>query len=78
MLHKRTYNLLREKRLSLGLNQTELAEKVGVTPALVSLWETGQCWPGPRLIPSLATLFNMTPQSFARELERSRLSPSPA
>lgn len=40
---------IRNLRLQLGLNQTELAERLGVTQASVSRWEKGSVPDGPRL-----------------------------
>lgn len=65
-------NFLRIKRRSVGLTQRELAAKMGITHQLVSLWEGGQCWPGPELIPPLALILGMRPETFARRLESER------
>jgi transcriptional regulator with XRE-family HTH domain len=40
---------IRNLRRSLGLNQTEMAERLGVTQASVSRWEKGSVPDGPRL-----------------------------
>lgn len=45
---------LRAARLSAGLTQTELAEKVGCHQKDVSRWEAGQHAPGARTLKKLA------------------------
>lgn len=40
---------IKEMRISLGLNQTELAERLGVTQASVSRWEKGSMPDAPRI-----------------------------
>lgn len=70
-----TINLLRIKRLAAGLTKVDLADKLGVSYQLITNWETLDCWPGPRLIPKLAKIFDQSAESLARELEEAR-SPS--
>lgn len=67
-----TTNLLRTKRLAKGLTMSDLARKLDVTPQLVSLWENGQCWPGPKLMPKLAKVFGQDPEAFVSEVEAVR------
>jgi transcriptional regulator with XRE-family HTH domain len=43
----------------MGLNQTELAEQMGVTHSAVSHWENGETMPTPRQIPRLAEVLNI-------------------
>jgi transcriptional regulator with XRE-family HTH domain len=38
--------LLKERRAELGLSQSELAKRLGVTQQLVGHWETGERRPG--------------------------------
>ena len=45
---------IREARCKLGMNQTELAEIMGVTQSAVSHWETGESMPTASQIPKLA------------------------
>jgi transcriptional regulator with XRE-family HTH domain len=71
-MRNRPANILKLKRVTLGLSQTALAQKLGTTHTLVSMWETGKAWPGPDLIPKLAKVFNMKPEAFARELDTRR------
>lgn len=52
-------NVIREARRKMGLNQTELAEQMGVTQSAVSHWENGETMPTPRQIPRLAEVLNI-------------------
>lgn len=52
-------DVIREARRKLGLNQTELAEQMGVTQSAVSHWENGETMPTPRQIPRLAEVLNI-------------------
>ena len=45
MNYEKTGRLIKRKRQSLGLNQAQFAEAVGVTPQAVSLWERGKRFP---------------------------------
>lgn len=37
-----------------GMTQYELAERVGISRALVAMYETGRAWPSARILPDLA------------------------
>ncbi len=52
---------LRKRRRLLGLSQTDLANKLRVTTAAVSSWESGTRRPGDRLIPALAQELKLDP-----------------
>lgn len=52
-------DVIREARRKMGLNQTELAEQMGVTQSAVSHWENGETMPTPRQIPRLAEVLNI-------------------
>ena len=52
-------DVIREARRKMGLNQTELAEQMGVTQSAVSHWENGETMPTPRQIPRLAEILNI-------------------
>lgn len=52
-------DVIREARRRIGLNQTELAERMGVTQAAVSHWENGETMPTPRQIPRLAEVLKI-------------------
>lgn len=45
-------------RKQVGLTQTELADKLGVTEQTVSKWENDKCYPDVSLLPLLANIFN--------------------
>ena len=45
-------------RKQVGITQTELADKLGVTEQTVSKWENDKCYPDVSLLPLLANIFN--------------------
>ena len=49
---------LRAYRVQLGLSQKQVAEKIGVSPSIVSGYETGERTPSTEILLSLAYLFN--------------------
>jgi len=51
---------IRRFRKSLGLTQSQLAERLGVTSQAVSKWETAHSSPDISLLPALAELFCVT------------------
>ncbi len=51
-------SFVKQKRLALFLTQQELADKLGVTAAAVSKWETNQSYPDITILPTLAKLFD--------------------
>lgn len=50
---------LKARRVALGMNQTELAEAVGVELGAISSWERGERTPQMRRIESLAKALQM-------------------
>ena len=40
---------IRAARVARGMSQVDLAQRLGTSRSLISLWESGQCQPGPRL-----------------------------
>ena len=44
-------------RHAVGISQTELAARIGVSPQAVSKWERGLCCPDIALLPRLARMF---------------------
>jgi len=42
-----------------GLTQMQLAVKLGVTPAHISLWETGQTMPDSKYLEKICDCFNV-------------------
>ncbi len=53
-------SVIKQKRLALLLTQQELADKLGITAAAVSKWETNQSYPDITILPTLAKLFDCT------------------
>ena len=51
---------IRKLRLSCGLNQTQLADKLGLSNQAVSKWETNAALPDISLLPDLATVFGVS------------------
>ena len=51
---------IRNIRQKKGMLQTELADKVGVTQGMVSLWETGYCSPSLSSAQKLAEVLDCT------------------
>lgn len=49
-----------DARKKAGLTQDEVAKVLGVTPASVSMWETGRMMPRAYLLPKIATLYGCT------------------
>lgn len=44
----KTGNKIKKWRESVGLTQVQLADKLGISSRMVSMWETGRHYPGPR------------------------------
>lgn len=51
---------LRVKREATGLNQRQVAERLGISNTTVSMWETGKSLPRGGLLPKLAALYRCT------------------
>ena len=49
---------IKSYRVQLGLSQKQVAEKLGVSPSIVSGYETGERTPSTEILLSLAYLFN--------------------
>ena len=47
-------------RRATNLTQIEAAEKLGVSNTTISMWETGETLPNPRLLPAIAKLYHCT------------------
>jgi transcriptional regulator with XRE-family HTH domain len=56
-MSKKFGKLLRTARLGEGLNQADVAKKVGVTQATISNWEAGQSEPEGKVLDKLGRLF---------------------
>lgn len=53
---------LRSLRITQGLTQKALAEKIGVSPITVFQWEHGKYHPTPSIVPKLAEALKVTPK----------------
>lgn len=52
--------IIKELRLENELTQTQLAEKVGCSPSMVTRWEKGECEPTASAIVKLSEALNCT------------------
>lgn len=52
---------LKSLRITKGLTQKSLAEKLGVSPVTVFQWERGIYHPTPSIVPKLADVLGITP-----------------
>ena len=50
---------IKKRRLSAGLSQSQLAEKLGISSQAVSKWETNFSQPDITLLPEIATVFGV-------------------
>ena len=55
-------------RMSAGLSQVEVAKRIGVSDAAVSMWETGKTRPRASLLLKLATLYHCTVDELISDL----------
>ena len=60
-------NRMKEARLKLGINQDELAEKMGLTQAAISQFEKGQRLPTPKTIDKLVVILKVDRKTLAGE-----------
>ena len=51
---------LKELRIKAGLTQADLAEKINVKQASISLWEVGENVPSTDKLPALAEIFGVS------------------
>ncbi len=56
-------------RQAKGWTQTQLADKLGVSPTAVQSWEQRRAWPRPRRIAQLAELFGMSGEDLLTKLD---------
>ena len=54
---------LKELRKSAGLTQKQLAERLGITPSVVSYYELSERTPSPEILVKLAGIFHVTTDS---------------
>ncbi|GCE06016.1 helix-turn-helix domain-containing protein [Dictyobacter aurantiacus] len=65
--------LLRNARISLGLTQEEVADKIGAShPFLVNRWERGIASPSPRYLRQLVKFFEKKPEELGYCLKDSK------
>ena len=53
-------NVYKEQRKKLNLTQAELAQRLFIDQTTVSKWELGKAIPDQKMLPKLATLFNVS------------------
>ncbi len=53
---------LKSLRIAQGLTQENLADKLGVSPLTVFLWEHGKRYPRPGNVPRLAKVLHVAPE----------------
>ena len=58
---EKTGRLIAKKRISMGLTQEQLSSRLHVTPQAISLWETGQRYPGPDAQVMLFSVLGLNP-----------------
>ena len=51
---------IKKSRMSMGLTQTELAEKLFISSQAISKWECGDGYPDITLLPTIANFFEVT------------------
>jgi transcriptional regulator with XRE-family HTH domain len=71
-------NLIRRRRLEVGLGQEALADKAGIHRTHVSLLERGKRMPSLQVIKKLAAALETTMASLMEELERDDRDAPPA
>jgi transcriptional regulator with XRE-family HTH domain len=69
---------LRRYRLAAGLDQSDLAKRVGVTTSAVSLWECGKCIPKGKMFPKIARVLGIKPIELTRFIQPETESPTPS
>lgn len=65
-VHKGSYNgkILYALRMREGMSMEELAEKIGINTACISLYENGKRMPRPRNLLKISKFFKITPLVF--------------
>ena len=53
-------NTFKKQREKTKLKQSEVAEKLGVIQATISMWETGAAKPRAEMLPKIAALYGCT------------------
>lgn len=60
---------LKQMRHTIGLTQAQVARHIGVTPATISHWEIGLCFPPPWRLIKLAELYHVSVEELLSESE---------
>lgn len=55
-----------DRRKAVGLTQTQVADRMGVTPQAVSKWERGLAFPDPAYLDDLAELLHVSIDALLR------------
>lgn len=63
-------NSFKKARLKIGLTQTEVANRLGVSIVTVCKWEKGICFPAVKRINAVADALNTTVDELLDERER--------
>ena len=63
-------NPFKKYRESVGLKQTEVAEKLGLVQTTISMWESGDIYPRAELLPKIAILYGCTTDTSNRQKKR--------
>ncbi len=64
-------NLLKTRRIELGIKQQEISEKLGYgSPQFISNWERGISDPPPKKVRQLAKILELDPEIIFDEMER--------
>jgi transcriptional regulator with XRE-family HTH domain len=61
-------NTFKRLRMVAGLTQTDIARRLKVSVAAVSLWEAGQTMPAPDKVPALARVLRIPPATLIEAL----------
>ena len=52
-------DIIKKKRITLGMTQEQVADYLGVSTPAVNKWEKGGCYPDITLLPALARLLKV-------------------
>lgn len=67
--------MLRRHRLAAGLDQGELARRLGVSNSAVSFWESGKCVPKAKMFPKLSRVLGIKPIELTRCIQPEETNP---
>jgi transcriptional regulator with XRE-family HTH domain len=63
-----TENFFRQRRDELGLTQRAIADRLGMTPQAIGLWERSETLPAWNLVDQLAEIYQVTPERLMNEI----------